>query len=127
MNEPRKVIAKSIELRGASQSFGGAITTTRSLPMSRFIALAAAFLLAGPALAQDANPTRYAVLVMEKPAGLQTTTVAADGLRNLSYEFNDRGRGPKLTARVRLDAGGVPSSVEIDGVDYLKAPVNERF
>ena len=95
--------------------------------MLRFLALAAAFLLAGPALAQDATPTRYAVLVMEKPAGQQTTTVAADGLRSLSYEFNDRGRGPKLTARVRLDVAGVPSSLEIDGVDYLKAPVNERF
>jgi hypothetical protein len=31
------------------------------------------------ALAQDAGQTRYAVLIMEKPAGSQTTTVAADG------------------------------------------------
>ena len=34
--------------------------------MLRFIALAAAFLLAGPALAQDATPTRYAVLILER-------------------------------------------------------------
>jgi len=95
--------------------------------MLRLTALVAAFLFACTAFAQNAGQTRYAVLIMEKPAGVQTTTVAADGSRNLSYEYNDRGRGPKLTARVRLDAGGVPASMEIDGVDYIKQTVNERF
>jgi cytosine/adenosine deaminase-related metal-dependent hydrolase len=95
--------------------------------MLRITVPAVAFLFACTALAQDASQTRYAVLIMEKPAGSQTSTVAADGTRNLSYEFNDRGRGPKLTARVRLDAAGVPTLMEIDGVDYLKAPVAERF
>jgi hypothetical protein len=99
--------------------------------MLRFIArlafMPAALLFAFGAFAQDAAQTRYAVLIMEKPAGSQTTAVAADGTRNLSYEYNDRGRGPKLTARVRLDASGVPASIEMDGIDYLKAPVAERF
>jgi hypothetical protein len=95
--------------------------------MLRLTALVAGFLCACTALAQGASETRYAVLIMEKPAGVQTSTVAADGTRSLSYEFNDRGRGPKLTARVRLDAAGVPALMEIDGVDYLKAPVAERF
>jgi hypothetical protein len=95
--------------------------------MLRLTALVAAFLFTCTALAQDASQTRYAVLIMEKPAGLETSTVAGDGTRSLSYEFNDRGRGPKLTARVHLDAAGVPASLEIDGVDYLKAPVTERF
>src|SRR5690349_10207348 len=95
--------------------------------MLRLTALAAAFLFACTALAQDASQTRYAVLIMEKPAGVQTSAVAADGSRNLTYEFNDRGRGPKVTARVRLDGASVPVSMEIDGVDYYKSPVNERF
>lgn len=95
--------------------------------MPRLIALAAAFLFACSALAQDASQARYAILIMEKPAGMQTSTSAADGSRNLAYEFNDRGRGPKLTARVRLDAAGVPAAVDIDGVDYYKAPIDERF
>lgn len=96
--------------------------------MLRLIATAAAaFCIACSALAQDASQTRYAVLMMEKAAGSQTSTSAADGVRSLSYEFNDRGRGPKLTAKVRLDASGVPASVEMDGVDYYKAPVSERF
>src|SRR5688572_28428737 len=29
--------------------------------------------------------------------------------------------------RVRLDAASVPTSIEMEGVDYLKAPVLERF
>ncbi len=95
--------------------------------IARVIAVPAALLFTCSALAQDAKQTRYAVLIMEKPAGMQTSTVAADGLRSLSYEFNDRGRGPQLTAKVRLDAAGVPVSVEMDGVDYIKAPVTERF
>jgi hypothetical protein len=95
--------------------------------MIRFPALSAALLFACSALAQEAGQTRYAVLIMEKPAGMQASTVGADGTRNLSYEYNDRGRGPKLTARVRLDAAGTPVLIEMDGVDYYKAPVSERF
>jgi Amidohydrolase family len=101
--------------------------------MLRLTAMAAAVAFASSAFAQvpsqtgDGAQTRYAVLIMEKPAGTQTTAVAADGTRNLSYEYNDRGRGPKLTARVRLDADQVPVSIEMDGVDYLKAPVSEKF
>src|SRR5688572_1274985 len=95
--------------------------------MVRLVALSAALLFACSALAQETGQTRYAVLIMEKPAGMQTSTVAADGSRNLSYEYNDRGRGPKLTARVRLDSASVPVSIEMNGVDYIKAPVSESF
>ena len=66
-----------------------------------------------PAAVLAQESVRYTVLMMEKPAGVQTT-VAADGCA-VSYEYNDRGRGPKLTARVRLDAAGVPVSIEMDG------------
>jgi amidohydrolase family protein len=94
--------------------------------MQRLTAIAAGLVFACTAFAQDAQ-TRYAVLIMEKPAGTQTTAVAADGTRTLSYEYNDRGRGPKLTARVRLDADQIPLALDMDGVDYLKAPVAEKF
>jgi len=95
--------------------------------MLRSTAIAAGLVFACGALAQSASETRYAVLIMEKPAGTQTTAVTADGTRTMSYEYNDRGRGPKLTARVRLDADQVPVSLEMEGVDYLKAPVAEKF
>ena len=82
--------------------------------MLRPIALVSAFLVACTALAQDASQTRYAVLIMEKPAGLETSTVAADGTRSLSYEFNDRGRGPKTHTVMKLK----------DVVDALEAAID---
>ena len=74
-----------------------------------------------------AEPVRHTVLIMAKSAGVQTSMLGADGVREVSFEFNDRGRGPKLTTRVRLDARSVPIAVETQGNDYLKAPVAERF
>lgn len=95
--------------------------------MPRSIAFAAVLLFACAAPAQDAGQTRFTVLIAAKPAGVQTSTTAADGSRSLTYEYNDRGRGPKLSARARLDASGIPVALDIDGVDYIKSPVSERF
>ena len=80
---------------------------------------------AGSALAQQV--TRYTVLMMGKPAGAQTSVTKPDGLREFAFEYNDRGRGPKLTSRIMLDPDGLPASLETTGTDYLKAPVAESF
>lgn len=77
--------------------------------------------------AQQQQETRYSVLMMGKPAGSQTSAVKADGAREFAFEFNDRGRGPKYTTSIRLDADGLPVSLETKGNDYLKAPVAESF
>jgi cytosine/adenosine deaminase-related metal-dependent hydrolase len=95
--------------------------------MLRLPALVFSVVLACDAFGQAANQQRYSVLIMEKPAGVQTTAVNPDGSRSIAYEYNDRGRGPKLTSLVRVDGNGLPLSIEIKGVDYLKAPVTERF
>lgn len=73
------------------------------------------------------EPARYTVLIAGNQAGFQTTAVAADGTRTFTYEYNDRGRGPKLASAIRLDAAGIPVSVQTSGNDYLKAPVTETF
>ncbi len=83
------------------------------------------FLSVGVARGQQV--TRYTFLTMERPSGFQTTTITADGTREYAYEFNDRGRGPKIVSRVKLDFDGLPTSMEISGNDYLKAPVVETF
>ena len=81
-------------------------------------------LVAGTALAAE---TRYTTLIMGKAAGVQTSTLQADGSRHFTFEYNDRGRGPKLTSRMKLDESGIPIAVETTGNDYLKAPVAEMF
>ena len=80
-----------------------------------------------PAAVLAQEPVRYTVLMMERPAGVQTSVAKADGVHEFTFEYNDRGRGPKLTSLVQLDERGVPVSVETSGHDYLKAPVHETF
>lgn len=60
-------------------------------------------------------------------SGSLKVEVAADGSREASFEFNDRGRGPKLQERSQVDGQGLLVSVEITGHAYMGAPVNERF
>lgn len=81
--------------------------------------------VASPAIADTVH--RYTVLVAGTRAGSQVTTVRDDSTREFSFEYNDRGRGPKLATTMRLAADGTPVSVETRGNDYLKAPVSETF
>jgi len=90
------------------------------------LALALCLLALAPA-ARAQQEARYTVLLVGNPAGVQTSGTAPDGSRTFTFEFNDRGRGPKIRSRVRLDAEGFPVSVETEGNDYLKAPVSESL
>lgn len=82
-----------------------------------------AFALAVPAAVAAAD---YTVLTTGRPSGAMTVT--ADGPeRTVTYSYNDRGRGPDLKETYRVDADGMVESVSIQGVDYLKAPVDETF
>lgn len=71
--------------------------------------------------------TRYTVILVGNKAGFETSARKSDGSLELYYEFNDRGRGPKVTEQVVLDNNGIPIRVENTGNDYLKAPVEEHF
>ena len=90
-----------------------------------FAASAACLLAHAPARARQ--ETRYTVLMVGKPAGFQTSTVRPDGALEFAYEYSDRGRGPKYRTTVRLDARGLPVSLDTSGNDYLKAPVAETY
>jgi cytosine/adenosine deaminase-related metal-dependent hydrolase len=94
---------------------------------SKVLALSCFFGLFLAASAQAQQEKHYTVLIMERPAGSQSTVVAADGSQQSTYEYNDRGRGPKTASIVKIDREGWPVSIQITGVDYLKAPVAESF
>lgn len=74
-----------------------------------------------------ADTTRYTILLSGNKAGSQIVETAPSGELHITYEFNDRGRGPKLDTRMTLDSGGIPILVDTTGNDYLKAPVTEHF
>lgn len=78
-------------------------------------------------LSAVAAETRHTVILGGNKAGIQTSTVGAGGVREVEFEFNDRGRGPKLTARIKVDEAGLPVSVQTSGNDYLKVAVKETF
>jgi len=80
-----------------------------------------------PSVSGNASVTRYTIILAGSKAGFETSSQAADGSLLLYYEFNDRGRGPKVNERIVLDKNGIPNEVQNSGNDYLKAPVNETF
>ena len=97
------------------------------------IRIAASFCLmhmlfqAAAALATRPQTIRYSISSNGAIAGHEVDTYQPDGRVESNYEFNDRGRGPKITAVYVLDAAGLPIRVEETGNDYLKAPVDEHF
>ncbi len=70
---------------------------------------------------------RYTITSNGRVAGSEIDTYLADGRVESAFEFNDRGRGPKVSAVYVLDSNGLPRRVDETGIDYLKAPVDEHF
>jgi imidazolonepropionase-like amidohydrolase len=82
-----------------------------------------------PPLPADVPGTadRYAVMLMGNPAGQQAVWTMPDGSLHVFYQFNDRGRGPKTTSILKLDAKGLPVAETVEGNDYLKSAVHESY
>jgi hypothetical protein len=76
---------------------------------------------------QSPDTLRYTVSLGGNRAGTEVAIREPDGSLHSFFEFNDRGRGPKLEGRFALATGGVLASATITGNDYWKQPVDERF
>lgn len=79
------------------------------------------------AAAPESLTLRYSIVSNNTVAGSEVDTYLPDGRVESKYEFNDRGRGPKVTANYVLDANSLPIKIDETGNDYLKAPVDEHF
>ena len=75
----------------------------------------------------QADTIRYTVMSSGKPTGKQLQWSDSRTSINYSYEFNDRGRGPKFTVKLKTDDHGLVISRQLEGVDYYKAPITESF
>jgi len=69
----------------------------------------------------------YSVRIMGMLAGQQAVWTAPDGSVHIFYQYNDRGRGPKTTSILKLDAKGVPVAESVSGNNYLKSHVHENY
>jgi len=97
---------------------------TQRLTVLLFVCTATPF-WGGSAAAQET--LRYKIVSNETVAGTEVDKFGADGGLESAFEFNDRGRGPKLSAQYTIGANGLPVRTDITGNDYLKAPVDEHF
>src|ERR1051326_2897748 len=74
-----------------------------------------------------AGEVRYAFMTMGNRAGYEKSARNPDGSLQIHFEFNDRGRGPSIDEKIVSGKEGIPTAIEVRGVDYFKAPVEERF
>src|SRR5689334_14000316 len=70
---------------------------------------------------------RYKIISNETVAGSEVDKYVPGGRIESDFEFNDRGRGPKIAAHYVIGSNGLPTRTDITGNDYLKAPVEEHF
>ncbi|MCQ4167553.1 amidohydrolase family protein [Tahibacter harae] len=70
---------------------------------------------------------RSEVLTMGNQAGFQEARYADDGSLRVHFEFNDRGRGPRLDSEYRIAADGSVDAIANKGNDYFKGAVDESF
>lgn len=95
--------------------------------LRRLVAAGWAVALAFPAGSLWAEALRYAIVLGGNPVGSQSVEPMGEGAVSVRYEFNDRGRGPAIDGTYRFDDGGLPLAVTLDGVEYMKGSVAERF
>ncbi|MBI1391761.1 MAG: amidohydrolase family protein [Alphaproteobacteria bacterium] len=75
----------------------------------------------------SAETRRYDWLTIGEKSGALIVEDGADGALSYSFSFNDRGRGPEITARYRLNSDGVPVEISIEGKNYRKGDAAETF
>jgi len=90
-------------------------------------AFAVGFAIAGTARAAGARTLRYSTLAKGRVAGTQVDTYGPDGVLESEFEFNDRGRGPKIRAFYQFGADGLPVRIDVSGVNYFKGAVDEHL
>lgn len=89
---------------------------------------AAGLAIASASVAADgARTLRYSILSNGHVAGTETDAYDPNGALTSDFEFNDRGRGPKIHAAYVFGRDGLPERVDVSGVNYLKSPVAEHL
>ena len=68
----------------------------------------------------------YTMMLGANHAGMQVSRFE-NGRWTIDFQFNDRGRGPKVTTQITLNDRYLPVSERTTGVDYFKGAVDETF
>ena len=95
--------------------------------MSRFLLLVIVISSLFSSTSDSSSPLQYTVLSGGNPAGFLSINEVTGSEFQISYEYNDRGRGPKLSTHIVLNEKGVPVGIENTGNNYFKTPITETF
>ncbi|MBX7124747.1 MAG: amidohydrolase family protein [Cyclobacteriaceae bacterium] len=76
---------------------------------------------------QTPDTTIYSVVNGGKLVGSEQMLVWPNHRYQYNYEFNDRGRGPKMSVELTTDVTGVITRRIATGIDYFKAPVLDEW
>ncbi len=82
-----------------------------------------------PALPSDIpkDAVMRTVLTDKTPSGQDAVWTTPDGAIHEFFQFNDRGRGPKIYTTYRVDTTGLVTAEQSQGVDYMKNSIEEHF
>jgi hypothetical protein len=69
----------------------------------------------------------YDWLTAGKVSGSHVRVIRQDGTRVTDFEFNDRGRGPKIHEELKIGEDGLLVSLRVSGHSYMGAPADETF
>ena len=113
----------------ASLAAAPSATAVRSAPSipSASAVTAASVAPSAPVTPSGARDHDYSIIMSGRPKGSLSVIDDSTGTRQVKWSYDDRGRGPDLRSTRRVDANGLPTELTIDGTDYRKAPIAERF
>ena len=86
-----------------------------------------AVLLSASATSFADETVQYDFVSQGKVEGGQTVVYHDDGIIEVDFHFNDRGRGPKIHEVMQLDKQGLLTATHIRGHGYLGAKIDERY
>jgi hypothetical protein len=106
-----------------AEKFMRFVQPTRSIPAFLVSTLLVSF---STAVAAD-EARNYEWLTAGEVSGSLLMTVRDDNTRISDFQFNDRGRGPKIHEQIETGENGMIVSLQVSGHSYMGAPVDERF
>ena len=100
---------------------------TNSMWRLRVISLTALLFSTQAAQADESVVSIYDWLTLGNKSGELLVRMPAANTYQVQFEFNDRGRGPKIEEQITLTETGLIASHEITGHAYMGAPIAETF
>lgn len=98
-------------------------------PVSNWLGFGLWITLLGPLSATQANDhlIEYDWLTLGKKSGSLSVQHDEENQYQVRFEFNDRGRGPKIDEVITVDKDGLLLTHAITGTAYMGAPIDESF